>query len=311
MSSSNPFLLTTVMNKTIISCALTGSGDTPRLSPAVPVTPEQIANEAIAACEAGASIAHIHVRDPRTGTPSTELTLYREVVSRIRDSGCPILINLTTGPGAGFIPSDEDPNRGSKESTMMTPEARVQHVLELRPEICSLDVATMNFGNRAFVNVPDHLVKMATLIEEAGVKPEIEVFDLGHVRLARHLVETRGILQAPLFQFCLGVPWGAPADTESLLLMRSYLPENARWSAFGISRDQFPIVAQSVILGGHVRVGLEDNLYLGKGQLAPGNAALVERAVSIVKSIGAEVATPDEARTILGLPPRHSNQVTR
>jgi uncharacterized protein (DUF849 family) len=162
----------------------------------------------------------------------------------------------------------------------------------------------MNFGNRAFVNVPDHLVKMATLIEEAGVKPEIEVFDLGHVRLARHLIETQGILQAPLFQLCLGVPWGASADTESLLQMKRYLPENAHWSAFGISRAQFPIVAQSVILGGHVRVGLEDNLYLAKGELAPGNAALVKRAVSIVKSIGADVATPDEARSILGLPRR-------
>ena len=291
-------------SKTIISCALTGSDDTPRLNPAVPVTPRQIADEAIAACEAGASIAHIHVRDPKTGVPSTELSLYREVVSRIRESGCPILINLTTGPGARFVPSDEDPNRGSELSTMMTPEARVQHVLELRPEICTLDIATMNFGNRAFVNVPDHLVKMATLVEEAGVKPELEVFDLGHVRLARHLIETQGIFQAPLFQLCLGVPWGASADTESLLQMKRYLPEGARWSAFGISRAQFPIVAQSVILGGHVRVGLEDNLYLAKGELAPGNAALVKRAVNIIKSIGGDVATPDEARSILGLPHR-------
>lgn len=291
-------------SKTIISCALTGSDDTPRLNPAVPVTPRQIADEAIAACEAGASIAHIHVRDPETGVPSTELSLYREVVTRIRECGCPILINLTTGPGARFVPSDEDPNRGSELSTMMTPETRVRHVLELRPEICTLDVATMNFGNRAFVNVPDHLVRMATLIEEAGVKPEIEVFDLGHVRLARHLIETHGILKDPLFQLCLGVPWGAEADTESLLQMKRYLPENARWSAFGISRAQFPIVAQSVILGGHVRVGLEDNLYLAKGELAPGNAALVKRAVNIVKGIGGDVATPDEARSLLGLAAR-------
>jgi uncharacterized protein (DUF849 family) len=295
------------MTKTIITCALTGNGDTPRLNPAVPITPEQIANEAIDACEAGASIAHIHVRDPKTGASSTELSLYREVVERIRESGCPIVINLTTGPGAGFYPSDEDPNRGSKESSMMTPEARVRHVLELRPEICSLDVATMNFGKRAFVNVPEHLVKMATLVEAAGVKPEIEVFDLGHARLARNLIETRQILKDPLFQFCLGVPWGAEADTESLLLMKNYLPENARWSAFGISRTQFPMVAQSMVLGGHVRVGLEDNLYLGKGELAPGNAALVKRAVSIITSIGGEVATPDEARSILGLQPRRAN----
>src|SRR5258708_2774305 len=241
-----------MMSKTIISCALTGSDDTPRLSPAVPVTPEQIANEAIAACDAGASIAHIHVRDPATGVPSTELSLYREVVSRIRDSGCPILINLTTGPGARFVPSDEDPNRGSELSTMMTPEARVRHVLELRPEICTLDVATMNFGNRAFVNVPDHLVKMARLIEKAGVKPEIEVFDLGHVRLARHLIETQGILQAPVFQLCLGLPWGAAAATESLLERKQYLPPNAHWWAFCSSPRQFPILPPPFIILRHL-----------------------------------------------------------
>ena len=150
---------------------------------------------------------------------------------------------------------------------MMSPEARVQHVLELRPEICSLDVATMNFGKRALVNVPDHLVRMAMLVEEAGVKPEIEVFDLGHVRLARNLIETRGVLQDPLFQLCLGVPWGADADTESLLLMKRYLPKNARWSAFGISRAEFPQVGDSGRLGGHVRVGLEDQGVLGNGDL--------------------------------------------
>lgn len=289
------------MSKTIISCALTGNGETTHLNPAVPVTPRQIADEAIAAARAGAAIAHIHVRDPESGAPSTELGLYREVVERIRDSGCGILINLTTGPGARFHPSDEDPNRGNSESVMMGPEARVAHVLALKPELCSLDVATMNFGRRAFINVPDHLVKMARLVEAAGVKPEIEVFELGHVRLAVHMMEKFGVLANPLFQLCLGVPWGAPADTQTMTLMQSQLPAGAHWSAFGISRSQFPMVAQSFILGGHVRVGLEDNLYLDKGQLAPGNAALVERAVRIIESLGGEVATAADARKALCL----------
>lgn len=289
------------MKKTIISCALTGNGNTTHLNPAVPVTPKQIADEAIAAARAGAAIAHIHVRDPVSGHPSAELSLYREVVDRIRDSGCGILINLTTGPGARFHPSDEDPNRGNSESIMMSPEARVEHVIALKPELCSLDVATMNFGRRAFVNVPDHLIKMARMVEAEGVKPEIEVFELGHIRLAMHMMEEHGLLANPLFQLCLGVPWGAAADTQTMMMMKDQLPVGAMWSAFGIGRTQFPMVAQSVVLGGHVRVGLEDNLYLGKKQLAPGNASLVERAVRIVESLNGEVASIADARSTLGL----------
>ncbi len=187
---------------------------------------------------------------------------------------------------------------------MATPEARVQHVLELRPEVCSLDVATMNFGPHAMVNVPRHIEAMARMIRDAGVKPELEVFDLGHVALAAHMIG-EGLFEAPpLLQLCLGIPGGAPATTEAMLTMRNALPPGCNWSAFGISRHQFPMVAQAVVLGGQVRVGLEDNLYLSRGVLAPGNAPLVERAARIIQELGAEVATPAQARDILGIPAR-------
>jgi uncharacterized protein (DUF849 family) len=285
----------------ILTCALTGGADSAHMNPAVPVTPEQIANEGIAAAKAGATIVHIHVRDPKTGKASLELAHYREVVERIRASKVEVLINLTTGPGARFTPSDVDPVGLGPGTTMKSPEFRVQHVQELQPDICSLDIATMNFGEYAFVNTPPHLRRMAELIAKTRAKPEIEVFDLGHVRLAAELV-SKGLFKAPpLFQLCLGIPWGAPATTEGMIAMKNLLPPDALWAAFGISRFQFPMVAQAVILGGHARVGLEDNLYIDKGKLAPGNAALVERAVNIIHSLGEHPATPDEARKILGI----------
>ena len=285
----------------ILTCALTGGADSAHLNPAVPVTPEQIANEGIAAAKAGATIVHIHVRDPKTGKASLELAHYREVVERIRASKVDVLINLTTGPGARFTPTDAEPMGFGPGTTMKSPEFRVQHVQELQPDICSLDIATMNFGEYAFVNTPPHLRTMAELIRKTRAKPEIEVFDLGHVRLAAELVSKGLFADPPLFQLCLGVPWGAPATTEGMLAMKSLLPANALWAAFGISRFQFPMVAQAVILGGHARVGLEDNLYIDRGKLAPGNAALVERAVDIIKSLGEHPATTDEARKILGI----------
>lgn len=281
---------------TIVSCAVTGGADSTHLSRAVPRSPAEIAAEVLAARAAGAAIAHIHVRDPETGKPSRELAYYREVVARIRDTGSDVVINLTTGPGARFAPATNAPLSG-----FVPPAERVAHVLELRPEICSLDVATMNFGARAMVNVPAQLREMAAMIHQAGVKPELEVFDLGHVRLAAQMIEENLFAPPPLLQLCLGIAWGAPATAEGMLTMKSLLPAGAQWSAFGISRAQFPMVAQSVILGGHVRVGLEDNLYLARGVLAPGNAALVERAVRIVEALGGAVATPAEARRTLGL----------
>lgn len=287
--------------KTIISCAVTGAGDTRRLNPAVPVTPEEIANEVIASAKAGAAIAHIHVRDPVTGGASVEYRHYEEVVARIRDSGCDVIINLTTGPGAKHVQDRSNREIAGPGSVMLTPEQRVEHVVRLKPELCTLDIATLSFGSNTVINTIPDLIDMARMIDEAGVRTEIEVFDLGHLRLAVHMVQQKQIARPSHFQFCLGIPWGAPADTETAALMKHQLPSDLKWSAFAIARQQFPMVAQAFVLGGHVRVGLEDNIYLARGQLASGNAALVERCVHILDLLGGEVATPAESRKILGL----------
>ncbi len=284
----------------IVTCAVTGGGDTVAKSDKVPVTPRQIAEAAIAAGKAGAAICHCHVRDPETGAPSMGEELYAEVVKRIRDSDSDIVINLTTGPGASFRPSADDPAVNALPGGFRSPQARTRHVEALLPEVCSLDVATMNFGERAFVNLPGHLATMARRIRAAGVKPELEVFDAGHLRLARKLLDDGLIDPPPMFQLCLGIPWGAPATPEAAAYMASMLPADANWAGFGISRQQMPMVAEIVNLGGHVRVGLEDNLYLERGVLAT-NAQLVEKAAAIVAMLGARVASPDEARAILGL----------
>ena len=289
------------MTKTIITCAVTGGADTTKKNPAVPVTPAQIAQAAIDARNAGATIAHIHVRDPKTGLASQNVDYYRETVERIRAARCDILINLTTGPGSRFVPSDDNPAVGGPGTTMTPPLARVRHVVELRPDICSLDVGSMNFGETGFVNTPQHLRTMAKAIADAGVKPELEVFEPGHILLARKLIEDGYLARPPLFQICLGIPWGSPATAESMMFMRGLLPADANWAAFGISRMEFPMVAQALILGGHVRVGLEDNLYLEPGVLASGNAPLVERAVQVIRLLGSDVATPQEAKSILGV----------
>ncbi len=287
--------------KTIISCAVTGSAPTPEKNPAVPVTPKEIAASALDAAKAGAAVAHIHVRDPDTGGRSMALEHYREVVERIRDSGSELIINLTTGPGARFVPGDEDPAVAGAGTLLKAAAERVVHIEALKPEICSLDVATMNFRDAAFLNAPGILRQMIERIAAAGVKPELEVFDGGHIELAKQLISEGGIGAPPYFQLCLGVAYGAAATPESMLHLRDQLPEGAVWSAFGISRRQFPMVGQAVLLGGHARVGLEDNIYMAPGELAPSNAALVERARTIIESLGGAVATPDEARAVLGL----------
>lgn len=284
----------------IISCAVTGSGDTTGASRFVPVTPKQIAAEALAAHDAGAAVVHIHVRNPETGAPSSDIALYREVVERIRAADTSVILNLTTGIGARFSPDKADPNRNAAPG-MALPEDRMSHVLELKPEICSLDVATMNFGNHAFVNTPGHITRIAEAVRGAGVKPELEVFDLGHIALAKNLYSKGVFADPPYFQLCLGVPWGAPATPEAILAMKAMLPANANWSAFGVGAQHFATIAMAVVNGGHVRVGLEDNLYMSRGTLAEGNAPMVARAARIVREIGAEVAQPSEARKILGL----------
>jgi uncharacterized protein (DUF849 family) len=288
-----------MQRKVMIACAVTGSADTPSRNPAVPITPHEIAESAIDAAKSGACIVHIHVRDPQTTRASTDVALYREVVERIRESGTDVIINLTTGPGARFVPGVDDPLKPGPGSTLTLPTERVRHVVELMPEICSLDMGSMNMGGHVFINTPSHLEAMAVVIRDAGVTPELEVFETGHLLLAKRMIDTGHIRPPGLFQICLGISWGQPATLEALTYMRSLLPPECIWFAFGISLHQFPIAAQTVLLGGHVRVGLEDNLYLAKGQLAPSNAALVEKAVTIVDVLGDYVATPAEARLML------------
>jgi 3-dehydrocarnitine:acetyl-CoA trimethylamine transferase len=292
------------VDKVIISCAVTGSITRPDQHPGLPITPAQIANAAIEAAGAGAAIAHIHVRDPKTGAPSMALELYREVVERIRTSGVDLIINLTTGPGGRFLPSEDDPKVAAPGTNLLPPDKRVAHVVELRPEICSLDLNTMWFGTSVVINTPKSVAAMATGIKGAGVKPELEAFDSGDIKLANQLLDAGVLPRPPFFQVVLGAGNGFVPTTETLVYARSLLPADAVWAAMGIGPMEFPIVAQACLLGGHVRVGLEDNLYMSRGVLAPSNAALVERAARIVELIGKSVATTAEARQILGLPPR-------
>jgi len=288
--------------KVMIACALTGAADTPGKNPAVPVTPKQIAESGIEAAKAGAAIVHIHVRNPETTGPSMELAHYKEVVDRIRDSGVDVVINLTTGAGARFIPGSNDPMVPDPRSTMSTPAQRVRHVVELKPEICSLDMGSINMGNYAFVNTVPHIEEMAIAIRDAGVTPEIEVFEPGHILLAKRMIQTGHFKTPTLFQICLGVTWGTPATPDAMKFMRDLLPPSDNtWFTFGCAAQQFPMVAQAMLYGGHVRVGLEDNLYLARGKLAPSNAALVEKAVDIIEAMGEELATAAEARQMLGL----------
>ena len=288
-------------HKTIITCAVTGAGAYTDKMKAVPVTPVQIADECISAAAAGAAICHIHVRDLDHGGTSMDLDLYREVVGLLRARGTDLVLNLTTGAGARYIPSVEDPLKPGPGSTLATPEVRVRHVVELRPEICSLDIATMNFGAHSILNTPTHLREMGAAIRAAGVKPELEVFDIGHIDLAKKLIAEGVLDEPPFFQICLGVPGGSPATPEALLALKQFLPKNAVWGGFGVGASSFPMVAQCVLAGGHARVGLEDNLYMSRGVLASGNAQLVERAVHIVELLGGAIASPSEARQMLGL----------
>ncbi len=290
---------------TILSCAVTGNITTRQQHPALPVTPREIAEACIDAAKAGAAIAHIHVRDPETGAPSMALPLYREVVERIRESGVDVLVNLTTGPGGRFVPSADDPKIAAPGTTLLPPERRVEHIVALRPDVCSLDLNTMWSGSAVVINTPANVARMARLIREAGAKPELEVFDSGDIHLAHQLLADGELDSPPLFQIVLGVRYGFASTPATLAYARSLLPPDAMWAAFGIGRMEFPMLAQAFLLGGHVRVGLEDNIYIAKGKLAPSNAALCEKAVRIIRDLGGEVASAEEARSILGLRRRH------
>ncbi|WKD26994.1 3-keto-5-aminohexanoate cleavage protein [Halomonas sp. KG2] len=294
------------MNRNVIlTCAVTGAGDTTGKNPHVPITPKQIANDCIAAAKAGASVAHIHVRDPETGGISHSLDHFREVMERVREANVDIVMNITAGGGGDWIPDAQDPTRGGPGTDIQTPAQRHEPVGELLPELCTLDCGSLNFGDMVYVNPADWLREHARLMQAAGVKPELECFDLGHVWFARQLQQEGLIDGDPLYQLCLGIPWGAEADTESMLAMRNKLPENAHWAAFGIGRHQMPMAAQAVLLGGHARVGLEDNLFLKKGILAT-NGQLVEHAATLIDNLGGRVMTPAETRVHLNLRDPHS-----
>ena len=287
----------------IITCAVTGAGDTVGRHPEMPVTPAQIADAAIEAAKAGAAIVHCHVRNPATGAGSRDVALYREVVARIRDSATDVVINLTAGMGGDlFIGPDENPTDFGENTDLVGALDRLPHVEELLPEICSLDCGSFNFGEGSlvYVSTPDMLRRGAGRIRELGVKPELEIFDSGHLSFTHRLISEGLLDDPPLFQLCFGIPWGAPADVGIMKATVDMLPDGANFTAFAISRNQMAFAAQSVLLGGHVRVGLEDNLYLSRGVLAS-NAQLVERARKIVELMGARVVGPEEARARFGL----------
>ena len=287
----------------IVTCAVTGAGDTTDKSPHVPVTPEEVANAAIEAAEAGASVAHVHVRDPETGKGSRDKNLFKEAVDRIRDNKTDIVINLTAGMGGDWVPDPKNMAMPGDGTDMIGPEERLDHVELCKPEICSLDCGTLNFGvndHSIYISTLPILRKMAELTQSWGVKPELEVFDLGHIRLAKQLISEKLVNEPPMFQICLGIPWGADQSVDTMKVMKDHLPRNAFWSGFGISRMQIPMATAAVAMGGNVRVGLEDNLYLSKGVLAT-NGQLVAKIVKIIELMGGKVLSPEEARTKLGL----------
>jgi uncharacterized protein (DUF849 family) len=296
------------MNREVfITCPVTGSGGTQEKSPHVPRTPKQIAESAIEAAKAGAAVVHCHVRDPETGAASRRVDLYREVTDRIRDSDTDVVINLTTGMGGDLtLGPAESPLPLVEEGTDMASAAeRMEHVADCLPEICTLDCGSMNFGENDYVmtNSPGMLRAMGKIINDLGVRTEIEAFDTGHLWFARQLVD-EGIIEAPvLVQLCMGIPWGAPDDMNTLAAMVSNLPPDWHFSAFSLGRNEMPFVAAAILMGGNVRVGLEDNLYLERGVLAT-NAQLVERAVRIATDMGARVIGPEEVREKLKLQKR-------
>ena len=293
------------MNREVfITCAVTGSGSTQDRSPHVPRSPQQIAESAIAAAKAGAAIVHCHVRDPETGKPSRDLALYREVAERVRDSATDVVLNLTAGMGGDIVfgPVESPMPVMERGTDMVGASARVAHVAECLPEICTLDCGTMNFNEADYVmtNTPGMLRAMGRMMTDLGVLAEIEAFDTGHLWFAKELVKEGVLAPKALVQLCMGVPWGAPNDLNTFMAMVNNVPSDWNWSAFSLGRDQMAYVAAAVLAGGNVRVGLEDNLWLGKGQLAT-NAQLVERAVTIIENMGARVITPAEVRAKLGL----------
>lgn len=291
-----------MLDKVVITCAVTGNLTRPDQTPHLPITPEEIADACLGAAEAGAAVAHIHVREPGTGAPSMKLDYYQDVVARIRARNRDLILNITTGPGGRFVPSKDDPRIADAGTTLMNPEERVAHITVLKPDICTLDLNTMNSGAQVVINTPGNVRRMAKVIRAAGVKPEIELFDSGDIALLHDLLAD-GTLSGPaLTSFVMGVKYGFQPSPETVLYARGLLPRDAHFTAIGIGRSTFPMVAQSVLAGGHARTGIEDGVYLERGVLAPSNAAMVEKARRIIEEIGAQIATPAEARALFDLP---------
>ena len=292
--------MTTKAKRTILTCAVTGNLTRLDMNPKLPCTPEQIASDCLAAADAGAAIVHIHVRYS-DGRPSMELSHYRETVERIRTKSTALIINLTTGPGGRFQPGEENPAIGGPRTNFLPPLKRIEHVLELKPDICTLDLNTMTFGQEVVINIPPNVTKMAEAMYGVGVKPELELFDTGDIHLAQDLF-AKGILKKPAMAcLVLGVKYGFPATAETMMFAKSMLPGEVEWTGFGIGRAAFPMLAQSWILGGNVRIGMEDMVHIAKGRLTSGNGELVDKARWLVESMGGELASAEEARERLGL----------
>jgi uncharacterized protein (DUF849 family) len=287
-----------------ITAAVTGNLTTPEQTPHLPITPAQIADACLEAAEAGAAIAHIHVRDPATGKPSMDFAHYREVVERIRAHNPVLILNLTTGPGGRYMPSDDNPAVAGPGTTLTRPEARVEHITALRPEICTLDLNTMNSGGQVVINTPRNVRRIARIIREARVKPEIELFNAGDIAMLHDLISDGTLDPAPLCSIVMGVKYGFQPSPETVLYARSLLPEGAQFTAIGIGRHVFTAATQSYLAGGHVRVGIEDGIYLSRGVLAPSTAAMVTKIRRIAEALGADIATSIQVRDLLGLPQR-------
>jgi len=285
----------------VLTCAVTGAGDTVGKSPHVLVTPKAIAESAIEAAQAGASVVHLHARDPETGQGSRDPKLFKEIVDRVRDSDTDVVINMTAGMGGDWVPDPRNPAMPGAGTDMIGPEERLAHIKECLPDICSLDCGTLNFSDTdmIYISTPPTLRRMASLVQEWGVKPELEVFDLGHIRFAKAMIDEGLIDAPPMFQLCLGIPWGADQTVETIAAMKAQLPPGASWASFGIGRGQMPMAA-AVALGGNIRVGLEDNIYLERGVMAT-NAQLVTRAREITERMGGRLLTPQETRNKLQL----------
>ncbi len=289
---------------TVITCAITGAQTSRSQTPYLPVTPEEIANSALEAAEAGAAVVHIHVRDPATTGPSMDIELYRDVVDRIRQQNNQVLINLTTGPGSVFIRSADELQKvcqGSATAFMADAETRVRHIQLLKPELCSLDFNTMQRGGNGItqINHPAVCKEMLRLIQQSGTKPELEIFDSGDMVIAREFYEAGLIQGRPFWQFAMGIKYGWPASQSALTHAHAMLPAGSVWSAFGIGREQMPMVARTMLMGGHVRVGMEDNIYVSKGVLARSNAELVTMARELIKLLGGTHASYQQARELL------------